>query len=576
LGLAIVKRYADLLGHPLALYSKPGVGTMFSVTVTYGQEQQLAARELVDALENPAFGVTLLFGVSGSGKTEVYIRAMRAALAQGKQAIFLVPEIALTTQLMQRLAARFDNVALIHSGLSDIQRSAMWEEIASGERNVIIGTRSAVFAPCRQLGIIIVDEEQEGSFKNLQTPRFHVRDVAIARALQLQIPVVLGSATPSIEVWHRSDSHPNYRRLRLSQRVKGLPMPRVTTVDMRNELTDKEKTPVLSQAMQRMLRKTYEEGEQSILLINRRGFAQRLHCPGCRSRIECPHCHAGYVDHAVGGFAMCHFCRNRIELPTICPNITCGQRLIRVGAGTQKAEEYIQRLLPDARVARADSDTMTRQADYQKLVSDLNSREVDVLVGTQMIAKGLDFPHVSFVGVLQAEPAAMGADFRAQERLFQLVTQVAGRAGRSEKPGSVVIQTSMPELPAIQYAIHHDYENFVKVELETRRKVGWPPFSRLARVVLAHPQESAAKQEAERMVGQITEIAAGLPDLHADCIGPSPCAVTRIRNLYRYDFIIRCPDVGRLRTFLAEIEKRNALRSKAKSFQIDVDPVSLT
>ena len=540
------------------------------------EEQEAAAQAIIECLEQGGFAVRLLFGVSGSGKTEVYIRAMRTALAMGRQAIFLVPEIALTTQLMQRLAARFDDVALIHSGLTDIQRSSMWEAIACGEKNVVIGTRSAVFAPCRNLGLIIVDEEQEGSFKNLATPRFHVRDVAIARALLAEIPIVLGSATPSVEVWHRSENHADYKRLRLSRRVKGLPMPAVTVVDMRNELTDKEKTPVLSQAMQRMLRKTYEEGEQSILLINRRGFAQRLHCPGCRSRIECPHCHAGYVDHAVGGFAMCHFCRNRIELPTHCPNLNCGRPLIRVGAGTQKAEDYIQRILPEARVARADSDTMNRQADYQNLVDDLNEHRVDVLVGTQMIAKGLDFPLVSFVGVLQAEPAAMGADFRAQERLFQLVTQVAGRAGRSEKPGHVIIQTSMPELPAIQCAIHHDYESFVKIELESRRKVGWPPFSRLARVVLSHPGEADARIEAEEMVSRITQVASDNPEFHADCIGPGPCAVTRIRNLYRYDLIIRCPDVLRLRRFLALPATQKSLRTRAKTFQIDVDPVNLT
>jgi primosomal protein N' (replication factor Y) len=539
-------------------------------------EQRQAIERIGGKVHDAAFSVTLLFGVSGSGKTEVYVHAIRRALAMGKQAILLVPEIALTTQLVERLAARFDDVAINHSGLTDVQRSLMWDRVADGRSAVVIGTRSAVFAPCPNLGLIIIDEEQESSFKNLQTPRFHVRDVAIARARALNIPIVLGSATPSVEVWFRSETRADYDRIVLGHRVKGLPMPAVTVVDMRDEETRHAVSPVLSNAMRRMLDKTLDNNEQAILLINRRGFAQRLYCPSCRTRVECPNCHTGFVDHAAGGFALCHYCLARIPIPTHCANLTCGRPLIRLGAGTQRVEDVIKSRFPHARVARADSDTMKRPSDYQQLVGRFSRREVDVLVGTQMIAKGLDFPYVSFVGVINADPTALAADFRAQERAFQLVTQVAGRAGRSESQGRVVLQTTMPELPAIQCALDHDYERFVAGELESRQRVGWPPFSRLARVVLAHAQESVAKEEADDMVKRIEDLAECHESFKADCLGPTPCAVTRIRGRYRFEFLVRTPDTMALRRFMALLQESGTLRTRAQSMMVDVDPVSMT
>ncbi|MCH7808556.1 MAG: primosomal protein N', partial [Planctomycetes bacterium] len=450
--------------------------TMAEPTFELNAEQRVAMESIGPKIDEQRFCATLLYGVSGSGKTEVYIRAIRQVVATGRQAIFLVPEIVLTTQLAGRLASRFSNVALMHSGLTDAQRSVMWHQVARGERDVVIGTRSAVFSPCPKLGLIVVDEEQEASFKNLQAPRFHVRDVALMRGRQLGIPVVMGSATPSIEVWHRSAHHPDYQRVMLRRRVKNLPMPKVIIVDMQDEKVELGKTVAISRTMERMLGETLDRSEQALILMNRRGSATRIFCPACKSRIECPNCNVNLVVHTATGQSICHYCQLRIPTPTVCPTLNCGQRLVQLGLGTQRVTEVLSMLFPKARIERVDSDTMTHRDKYQWIISAFEAREIDILVGTQMIAKGLDFPFVSFVGVVNADPTALSSDFRAHERLFQLITQVAGRAGRADAPGRVVVQTTMPELEGLKYALEHDYESFATAELEIRHRVGMPPF----------------------------------------------------------------------------------------------------
>ncbi|MGD2109845.1 MAG: primosomal protein N', partial [Phycisphaerae bacterium] len=398
-------------------------------------EQRAAVASVESRVESGGFSVTLVFGVSGSGKTEVYIRSMQRVLDGGRQAILLVPEIVLTTQLVQRLVSRFANVAVLHSGLSDAQRSVTWRQIASAQKNVVIGTRSAVFAPCPDVGIICVDEEQETSYKNLQAPRFNVRDVAILRGKQLGIPVVLGSATPSVEVWHHSAQRTDYQRVVMRRRVKDLPMPTIHIVDMRDEFLELKRAVVLSRSMERLLGETLERGEQALLLMNRRGFARRLYCPACNNSITCPNCNVGLVVHSATEQAVCHYCRSRITIPSVCPNVTCGETLVQVGSGTQRVEDVLAERFPDARIMRVDSDTMRHRDHYQQIVDEFDSRKIDVLVGTQMIAKGLDFPFVSFVGVVHADAGGLAGDFRASERLFQLITQVAGRAGRADASG---------------------------------------------------------------------------------------------------------------------------------------------
>jgi len=542
---------------------------------TLNDQQQAALERIAEHIDDARFAVTLLFGVSGSGKTEVYIRAIQQVVASGKQAILLVPEIVLTTQLVGRLASRFSDVAVNHSGLSDTRRSIIWRQIASGEKKVVIGTRSAVFAPCPDLGLICVDEEQETSYKNLQAPRFHVRDVALMRTQQLGIPVVLGSATPSIETWYNSEHRAHYRRVALRRRVKELPMPRVHIIDMRDEWRDLKRRVVLSRTLERLLSETLDRGEQAVILMNRRGFASRIFCPDCGMGLVCPQCSVGFVVHVASGQALCHYCRNRIATPTVCPNIGCGGKLVQVGIGTQKVEEVLRSQFPKAVIRRVDSDTMRHRDHYQEVVDQFEARQIDVLVGTQMVAKGLDFPFVSFVGVISADTCSMATDFRSQEHLFQLMTQVAGRAGRASTGGVAVIQTTMPEAPALRFAVEHDYESFARLELESRRATGFPPYRRLTRIVLAHKREETVRLEGEAFAGKVVDAIklAGLE--HADVLGPTPCPLTRLRGRYRYDLLLRTKSASAMHDLIKRLRESGAMRTKAQSTIVDVDPVSL-
>ena len=538
-------------------------------------DQQAALARVREVIDAGAFRVLLLFGVSGSGKTEVYIHAMRRVLAAGRQAILLVPEIALTTQLVQRLAARFTDVAVIHSGLTGVARSLTWEAIANGSKRVVIGTRSAVFAPCPNLGLIVVDEEQETSYKNLRAPRFHVRDVAIKRAQAAGIPVLLGSATPSLETWVNTQRAGHYERIDLPRRVRELPLPTVHLVDMRDEQRLIGRNSLFSRLMEERLTATIERGEQALLLLNRRGHANSLFCPNCKIRLECPNCHITLVFHSATGQALCHYCRHRLDVPDLCPNPSCRSPLVAFGAGTQRVEEFLQRHFPRARVRRVDSDTMLSDERYRSLIADVEAHRVDVVVGTQMIAKGLDFPRVSFVGVLTADAGLMSPDFRAAERLFQLITQVAGRAGRRDRPGEVVVQCIAPQTPALQAAMRHDYLAFADSELPPRQTLHWPPFARLVRFVLAGAKETVVRNEIVDLGNRIRDslAAAGLTSMHL--FGPHPCPLIRLRKQYRYELLLRAPDAIAQRTALDHLRANRVLRAKVPSFMIDVDPISM-
>lgn len=568
--------WVEITARKTVVQADPPDVTLIEPTFELNEEQSQALEKINTEIDAGRFSVTLLFGVSGSGKTEVYIRAIRRVVAAGRQAILLVPEIVLTTQLVGRLASRFPDVAVSHSGLTDGERSRLWRQVASGDKKVIIGTRSAVFAPCPALGLICIDEEQETSYKNLQAPRFNVRDVAIMRAHRLGIPVVLGSATPSIETWYNTEHRSHYRRICIHRRVKDLPMPHVHIVDMRDEYVEQKRIVVLSKLMERLLADTLRRGEQALLLMNRRGYANRIYCPACKTSIVCPNCNVNLVVHSVRGQSICHYCRSRIETPTVCPNVTCGEKLIQSGVGTQRVEDVLATLYPRARVQRVDSDTMRHRDQYQKIVDDFEARKIDVLVGTQMIAKGLDFPHVSFVGVVHSDTSALAADFRAHERLFQLITQVAGRAGRADASGRVVVQTTTPALPALRHALRHDYQSFAEEELPARKRAGLPPFRRLARIVLAHAREETVRREAEALYGHIREAINQLSLPGADVIGPTPCMLSRLRGKYRYDLLLRATDAMVLRQLIAHLDQSKALSTKAGSVIVDVDPVSLT
>ncbi len=540
-------------------------------------EQQGAALDRVGAaMQTAEFRAVLLYGVSGSGKTEVYIQAIRRTLETGRQAIMLVPEIALTTQLMQRLVVRFERVAVVHSGLSDVQRSLMWEQIRSGETSVVIGTRSAVFAPCPRLGLIVVDEEQDTSFKNLQSPRFHVRDVAIMRAHMLGIPIVLGSATPSLEVWHNAKRMPAYERVDLPARVAGLPMPEVRIVDMIAEPRIDGQEPVFSRALRTALEQTTAAGQQAVILLNRRGFAAWLYCPSCGQRVVCPECGTSMVLHQSRGRLLCHHCHVQREIPKYCADPSCRALLARGTGGTERVETELHRLLPTARIQRADSDSMTQGRDYEKLITEFQTHVLDVLVGTQMIAKGLDFPNVALVGVIGADLTAAVVDFRASERLFQLVTQVAGRAGRADIPGQVIVQTTMPTLAALRFATQHDFDGFAASELPRRQHLRLPPYTRLVRMVVADRNDRAAAAQATALADSIGRLAGDAAMEGIDVMGPQPCAIERLRGMYRHELLVRAPTAGALQKLLETARHGKLLKPKVSSFVIDVDPVSLT
>jgi primosomal protein N' (replication factor Y) len=535
--------------------------------------QRDAIAQLTAAIDTVAFRAFVLYGVSGSGKTEVYVHAMRHALAQGKQAIMLVPEIALTTQLVERLISRFSRVAVVHSGMTEVERSLTWESIRTGRARVVIGTRSAVFAPCPELGVIVVDEEQEGSYKNLQSPRFHVRDVAIKRAHLLGIPIILGSATPSLETWHNVHERKDYTRIDLPQRVRALPLPSVRLVPMSS---DTPPAGGVSGQLHDALAATLDRGEQAIILINRRGYATYLFCPQCKRRIVCPRCNASMVLHLARRELRCHLCHTVMEIPTNCTDPSCQTRLIRGGGGTERLEEALLESFPQARIRRADSDSMRHSRDYEALVRDFANGSLDVLVGTQMLAKGLDFPRVTLVGVIGADLSGPG-DFRASERLFQLVTQVAGRAGRADLPGRVLVQTTMPDLPALQYALKHDYAGFAAAELPARQRYAWPPYARLARIVLAGKTTGEVTQEAERMATTLRELAAEQPpSAAAAVIGPHPCLIERIRGQYRHELLLRAASAGALLAYLDAARGVDALKARVPSLMIDVDPIALS
>jgi primosomal protein N' (replication factor Y) len=538
-------------------------------------DQQSALDRITSAIDANEFSTTLLYGVSGSGKTEIYIRAMQRVVADGRQAILLVPEIVLTTQLVQRLSSRFERVAVSHSGLTDAQRSVIWRQVASGEKQVVIGTRSAVFAPCRDLGLICVDEEQESSYKNLQAPRFHVRDVAIMRAHRLGIPVVLGSATASVETWYNCTHRPEFRLAVLPKRVKDLPLPKVTIVDMREEYRRQRRQVLLSHLMVRQLGETLERAEQAVLLLNRRGFASRVYCPACGTLLRCPNCTAFLVVHTARGESACHHCHTRIPTPSVCPVMGCGSRLVHLKSGTQRVEDVVSQVFPEASVRRVDSDTMRHRAHYQQVISDFESRKIGILVGTQMIAKGLDFPYVTFVGVVDADVGAGAVDFRAQESLFQLMTQVAGRAGRADSPGRVVVQTMAPDMPGLRFAVKHDYESFVRAELAARKRAGLPPYRRITRLVLMRDREETVRQEGQAIAQWLRAFISARAHQHTEVWGPHPCPLARLRGRYRYDVLLLSPSPSIMQEVLSQMRGASELGRILRRITIDVDPVSM-
>ena len=542
-------------------------------------DQTAAFHDILPHLRNPQFTVRLVFGVTGSGKTELYIRCIEQVLAAGRRAIVLLPEIALTHQAAVRFTARFERVAVLHSRMTNSLRHQHWQSIASGWAQVIVGARSAIFAPVDNLGLIIVDEEHDTSYKQDSAPRYHGRDVAVRRAQIAGIPVILGSATPSLESWENTFQNPHYKLLQLNSRPNNLRMPRVTVVNMREEHRQRRGLHALSTTMEFQLKNTLAAGGQAILLLNRRGYAHYLACAKCPWVMMCEHCDATMVVHlnrvitsTHDQFVKCHYCQTARILPDYCPD--CRTRLIQLGLGTQRVEEELARKFPRARVARMDSDSMKKSADYRKTLGAFGSGELDILLGTQMIAKGLDFPNVRLVGVLNADLAMTSPDFRAAERTFDLVCQVAGRSGRADTQGAVIVQTMQPEEPAIVCAANHDYPGFVQSELPHRREFGYPPFGRIIRIIVTHKQADQADRIAGTIDRHLQRIIAD-SRLTVRKTGPQLPFMPRINDDHRREIMLFSAGAAPLQQLIAMLRSTGVLHETAGAVIGDVDPYSM-
>jgi primosomal protein N' (replication factor Y) len=578
--------------------------------------QAAALERITEAMDkpsstlNPQPSTFLLHGVTGSGKTEVYLQALAHALEQGKGAIVLVPEISLTPQTVERFKARFSSgklqtlVAVLHSHLSAGERHDEWHKIRQGRARIVIGARSAIFAPVEPLGLIIVDEEHEHSYKQEEVPRYHARDVAIMRGQMENAVVVLGSATPSLESYYNCKKG-KYTLLELPERVDDQKMPHVRVVDMRQAASQqrgKEGIPIFSPQLKEAITQRLERKEQTILFLNRRGYSTSLQCPKCGEVVQCPNCSLALTFHRQEQKLCCHICGHVAPVPSVCPNVKCKNPAIRfAGTGTQRVEETLAKLFPQARIKRMDADTMKRKDDYRKVLGDFRTGKTDILVGTQMIAKGLHFPNVTLVGIIYADLALHQPDFRAGERTFQLLTQVAGRAGRGDVEGEVFVQAFAPFHPAIQYARRHDFAGFYEQEIEFREQLKYPPVSRVALLTLKGRNEDKVKFSAEHLKRELEKnlVAAVCDRRRSDennavakgkesaavtdrrysfrdliIAGPAPAPLLRAETFYRYQIMLRTRAMSKLSQALAKIIGTLALPEDV-TLAVDIDPVNL-
>jgi primosomal protein N' (replication factor Y) len=521
----------------------------------------------------------LLHGVTGSGKTEVYLQAIAHALGQGKGAIVLVPEISLTPQTVERFKARFSSgphqtlVAVLHSHLSSGERHDEWHKIRQGRARIAIGARSAIFAPIDPLGLIIVDEEHEHSYKQEEAPRYHARDVAIMRGQMEGATVVLGSATPSLESFYNCGKG-KYTLLELLERADDKKMPMVRVVDMRQTVRGGKSIPIFSPQLKEAIALRLEKKEQVILFLNRRGYSTSLQCPRCGYIAGCPNCSVSLTYHRQEQKLCCHICGHEEIVPTVCPNESCRNPAIRyAGLGTQRVEETLTKLFPNARTVRMDSDALKRKDDYRRILSDFRVGKIDILLGTQMIAKGLHFPNVTLVGIIYADLALHQPDFRASERTFQLLTQVAGRAGRGDVEGEVFVQAFTPFHPSIQFARRHDFAGFYEQELEFREQLKYPPVSRVALLTLKGRNEEKVKFSADHIRREVDKFVLDSKDLVV--AGPAPAPLPRAETYYRYQLMLRTPRMSALSRRLAELVQKQVLPEDV-TLSVDIDPVDLS
>jgi len=527
--------------------------------------QEKAIMPILSSIEEERHEVFLLYGVTGSGKTEIYLQSIQSVLEKGKEAIVLVPEIALTPQMVKRFKERFgDLVAVMHSGLSAGEKYDEWRKIQRREVKVVVGARSAIFAPFENLGIIIIDEEHETSYKQEENPRYHARDVAIKRAATHRCPVVLGSATPSLESFARAQKGV-YTLLNLPSRMNEQPLPSVEIIDMREELREGNRS-MFSRVLFEKLQDRIEKGEQTVLFLNKRGHSSFVMCRDCGFVVNCPNCDITLTYHRFQELMKCHYCGHEERVPTICPE--CNSEHIRYfGTGTQKVEEELTKLLPEARVIRMDVDTTGRKGSHEKLLNAFQEGEADILLGTQMIAKGLDFPNITLVGVLSADTMLHLPDLRSSEKTFQLLTQVSGRAGRHELPGEVVIQTYTPEHYSIELAGTQDYDRFYNQEMMARKIHKYPPFYYLTLVTVSHEELMKAVSVTEK----ITRFVTTRLSQEAVVLGPVASPIPRIKNRYRYQCLIKYKKEPELKTALKAILDHYQQETATGNLQISMD-----
>ncbi len=610
---------------PLALNPEQARALETIVRAMDFEPEKRGIRENAEGKEFPAAAVSkaslpprspatfLLHGVTGSGKTEVYLQAIAHALEQGRGAIVLVPEISLTPQTVERFKARFSSgklqtlVAVLHSHLSAGERHDEWHKIRQGRARIVIGARSAIFAPVDPLGLIIVDEEHEHSYKQEEAPRYHARDVAVVRGQMEGAVVVLGSATPSMESFYNA-SRGKYALLEMKLRVDDQRMPVVRVVDMRKENRKAKGVQIFSQDLKEAITQRLERREQVILFLNRRGWSTSLQCPLCGYVAECPNCSVSLTYHRAAQKLLCHICGHEAQIPRVCPNAKCANPAIRYsGLGTERVEDTLGKLFPHARIKRMDSDVLKRKDDYRRILTDFRTGKIDILVGTQMIAKGLHFPNVTLVGIIHADLSLHIPDFRAGERTFQLLTQVAGRAGRGDVEGEVFVQSFTPFHPAIQYARRHDFTGFYDQEIEFREQLKYPPVSRIALLMLKGRNEEKVKFSAEHVRVELEkgesgrrvktggresgheELALGLGEKSSTAVGPShlsplpsdliiagpaPAPLARAESFYRYQIMLRTRQMTTLSRHLAKLTDGIEL-PEGVSLSVDIDPVNL-
>ncbi|SET81041.1 replication restart DNA helicase PriA [Oceanobacillus limi] len=535
------------------------------------EQQKEAITPVKQYIANNEHQVVLLHGITGSGKTEVYLQAIQDVIHKGKEAIVLVPEIALTPQMVKRFKGRFGaNVAVLHSALSNGEKYDEWRKIHRKEVKVVVGARSAIFAPFENIGIIIIDEEHETTYKQEDQPRYHARDVAIKRGEYYNCPVVLGSATPTLESYARAQKGV-YQLATLNKRTNNQPMPDVSIVDMREELHAGNRT-MFSRELKEKMEQAIQRGEQIVLLLNRRGYSTFVMCRDCGHVTECPHCDIALTYHKKSNQLKCHYCSYEERMPSECPS--CTSDLIRYfGTGTQRVEEALTQVLPEARVIRMDVDTTRRKGAHEKLLKQFSDKQADILLGTQMIAKGLDFENVTLVGVLTADSMLHIPDFRSSEKTFQLLTQVSGRAGRHKLTGEVIVQTYTPDHYSIELASRYDYNQFFQQEMKMRKTFHYPPYYYLALITVSHQNHVKVVQVTQQIVQQLLTCV----ERNTVVLGPTPSPIARMKDRYRYQCMIKYRNEPQLRTYIRKIldQYRDEIRKEDVLITVDMQPYHL-